>query len=58
MPGLNGVISSIYEISDEDVAGLLNLPTCAEQLQDVEELAVDISTYGHGAIHWLHVGFL
>mmetsp|Transcript_86454 Transcript_86454/g.242040 ORF Transcript_86454/g.242040 Transcript_86454/m.242040 type:complete len:255 (+) Transcript_86454:315-1079(+) len=41
---LNAVVTSVYEVAHEDVVLLRNLPTDVEQLQHVEELAVDVTT--------------
>ena len=59
------MVASIDEISDEDVASVLDVTawvrdcvTCAEELQNVEELTVDVTADCDGASNGLHIGLL
>lgn len=63
LKSLHWVISSIYKISDENIASLVNLSTwimmvftCSEKLKQVKELAVDISTDSDWCSHGLDIG--
>jgi len=58
LEGLYGVEASVYEVTHENVSGLGDLTALVEQLEQIVELAVDISAYGNGGLHWLHIAFL
>jgi hypothetical protein len=56
--GLNRVVTSVNIITHEKVVGIGVGSTNLEELHQVVELAVDITTDGDGAFHWLHVRLL
>ena len=49
------MIASVDEISNKDVAGLVDFPTCPEQLKQVVELAVNVATDGDGRSDGLYI---
>ena len=56
--GFDGVVASINEISDKDVAVGRQLSSYFEQFQDIEELTMDISTYGYWGLGFMYVALL
>ncbi|GMF27424.1 unnamed protein product [Phytophthora fragariaefolia] len=52
------MIAAKLSTHHEDVVGVLDVSAAAEELQQVEELAVDVAADRHGAAHGLHVGLL
>lgn len=56
--GLDGEVATIDVVSHEEVVGVWVGSTDLEQLHQVVELAVDITTDGDGTFHGLHVGFV
>jgi len=53
--GFDGVVSSINIITHKKVVRIWIWSPNSEELHQVMELAVDISTYCHRTFHWLHV---
>jgi hypothetical protein len=49
------VVPSIYEVSNEYVIGCGYLTSLAEQLQEVEELAMYVPANDDGTAHWVDV---
>jgi len=58
LEGLHGVVTSVNEVSHEDVSGVGYLSSFVEQLEQVMELAMDISTDGDRSLNRLDVAFL
>ena len=54
----NGIEASIDEVTHEDIASVWNLTTLVEELEEIMELAMDISADGDWSFHWLDVAFL
>jgi hypothetical protein len=59
------MVPTVHEITNEDVAGLLDLAasaydrvTCAEELKQIEKLAMDIPAYSYRRGDWLDIRFL
>ena len=62
LEGFDGVISSIHEIANEDIASLVDFPTyfrsrstCPEQFEKIIELPMNVSADGDGCGDWLHI---
>ena len=53
--GLDGVVSTIDVVTHEEVVSLGRMATNLEELAQVMELTVDISTDGDWSAHFLHV---
>lgn len=56
--GLQAVVSSVNKVTHEDVVCVGQLTSCAEELKEVIELTVDITTDGDRAVDRLHVRLL
>jgi len=54
---LDGVVASVDEVADEDVAGVRNFPTGAEEFEEIGELTVNVATDGNWSGDRLDVGF-
>ena len=52
------MVATIDEVTHEDVVGVRNVATDTEELEEIEELAVDISDDGAGSRHLVDVGFV
>jgi len=55
LESFDGVVASVDEVSHEDVARVGNLSTFVEELEQIVELAVNVSADGDWGTHWLHV---
>lgn len=53
--GLDRVVSSINVVAHEEVVGVWELSANHEELTQIMELAVDVTTDGHWSDHVLHV---
>ena len=53
--GLDRVVATIDVVTHEQVVGVGRLSTNLEQLTQVVELAVDVTTDSHRGAHFLHV---
>jgi len=53
--GLDGVVSTIDVVTHEEVVSLGRMATNLEELAQVMELSMDITTDGHWGAHFLHV---
>lgn len=58
LDGLHRVVAPVYEVPDEDVSVLRKLTSHLEQLEYVEELAVDVAADGHRRLRFLHIRLL
>ena len=56
--GLNRIIASVHIISHEEIIILWQLTTNSEQFNQIMELAVDVTTYGHWSTYWFHIFFV
>ena len=52
---LHRVVASIDVITHKDVPRVWNLPTFVEQLQQIMELTVNVTTNDNRSSYWLHV---
>jgi hypothetical protein len=52
-----GIKATIDKIAHKKVIGIRTLAANFEELQQIKELAVDISTNGDWAVHTLHIAF-
>ena len=55
LEGLNRVVAAIDEVTHEDVAGIRNLTTFFEKLEEVVELTMDVTADGNGSADWLDI---
>ena len=56
--GLEAVVAPVHEVPHEDVVGVWGRAALSEELLQVVDLAVDIATHRHGAVHGLDVTLL
>ena len=56
--GLHGIKSSVHEVAHEQIIGRRAVPADLEELQHVEELAVDVAADGDRGKDFLHVALL
>merc|ERR1740117_679500 len=54
----DAVVASIDEVTHENVVLVGHLAADVEELQKVEELAMEISTNNHWQLHWLNIVLL
>lgn len=52
------LVPAVDVVTHEEVVGLRGLAADAEQLDQIVELAVDVTAHSDRAAHALHVGFL
>mmetsp|Transcript_6523 Transcript_6523/g.14256 ORF Transcript_6523/g.14256 Transcript_6523/m.14256 type:complete len:206 (-) Transcript_6523:14-631(-) len=55
---LHGVVATVHVVAHEQVVRVRRLSSDAEQLHQVVELPVDVTTDGHGAVDRLNILFL
>lgn len=56
--GLDGVVTTIDKITNEDVLVLREITALVEEFEHVEELSVDVTADVNGCAHRLHVRLL
>lgn len=56
--GFDAVVATVDEVADHDVLAVTDIATYPKHLQNVVELAVDVTCDQHGSAYWLDVGFL
>merc|ERR1712216_165040 len=52
------IISTIHIVTHEDVVGVWHLASLVEQLQQIVELSMYVTTHGHRRRHRLHIRLL
>jgi hypothetical protein len=50
-------MSSVNEVSNENVLVLRKITSFAEELEHIEELSMDVTADIHRCVHWLDVAF-
>lgn len=53
--GLHGVVTAVHVVSHKQIVRLRRFASNSEQLNEVVELAMDITAHRHGALDVLHV---
>ena len=49
------VVSSINEVTHEDISGVRDFTALVEEFQEIMELTMDISANGNWGCYWLHI---
>jgi len=55
LESLDGVVTTIDEVTHEDITCVGDFASLFEKFEQVVELAMDVTTDGHWGAHWLHV---
>ena len=58
LEGLHGVVSTVDEITHEDVARVGDLSTFFKQLQKIVELTMNVTADSDRGTHWLYIALL
>ena len=55
LESLNRIKSSVDKVTHENVSCIWNLSTLVEKFEEIIELSMDVTAYGHWCLNWLEI---